>query len=54
MKVIVVGNRYFNEDQIRERMFTAGGGPDSSLRHGRYSDGFARRDEDAIAAPVPR
>jgi outer membrane protein insertion porin family len=47
-KVNIVGNRYFNESQLRERMFLQEAGL-IRLRHGRYSDGFARRDESAIA-----
>lgn len=42
------GNRYFDTETIRERMFLA----TSSLlqfRHGRYSESFRRRDEEAIA-----
>lgn len=47
--VAVAGNRYFSERQIRERIFLQEAGR-IRLRHGRYSDGFARRDEEAIAA----
>jgi outer membrane protein assembly complex protein YaeT len=46
--VKLVGNRYFSEQQLRERMFLREAGF-IRLRHGRYSDGFARRDEDAVA-----
>jgi outer membrane protein assembly complex protein YaeT len=45
--VDVVGNKYFSESQIRERMFLREAGR-LRLRHGRYSDGFANRDEDAV------
>ncbi len=47
--VIVKGNEYFTTDQITERMFLQPAGF-LRLRHGRYSDSFARRDEDAIEA----
>ena len=42
------GEQYFTEDQIRERIFTHAAGF-LMMRHGRYSEGFARRDEDASA-----
>jgi outer membrane protein assembly complex protein YaeT len=45
--VKIVGNRYFSEGALRERMFLREAGF-IRLRHGRYSDGFARRDEEAI------
>ena len=48
-RVDVVGNRYFATSAIRERMFLRPNGF-IRLRHGRYSDGFARRDEDALTA----
>ncbi len=49
VSVDVRGNRYFTGAQIRERIFTHTAGF-IILRHGRYSEGFARRDEDAIKA----
>jgi outer membrane protein insertion porin family len=45
----VTGNKYFTTDEIRERMFIQPAGF-IRARHGRYSDGFARRDEDSIRA----
>ncbi|HVX67842.1 MAG TPA: POTRA domain-containing protein [Bryobacteraceae bacterium] len=47
--VQVLGNHYFKTDAIRERMYIQPAGL-VRLRHGRYSTGFARRDEDAIKA----
>jgi outer membrane protein insertion porin family len=47
--VDVKGNKYFTVDQIKERMFIQKAGF-LILRHGRYSDGFAKRDKDAIEA----
>jgi outer membrane protein insertion porin family len=49
VNVAIKGNRYFREEAIRERMFIQKAGF-LILRHGRYTDGFARRDEDAIEA----
>jgi outer membrane protein insertion porin family len=49
VKVDVQGNRYFTRDQIRERMFLQPAGF-VRLRHGRYSEGFAKRDEESIKA----
>ncbi len=49
VKVEVQGNRYFTREQIRERMFIQPAGF-LRLRHGRYSDGFARRDAESIRA----
>src|SRR5205085_4094626 len=49
VKVDIAGQRYFNTDQLRERMFLQEKGF-IRLRHGRYSDGFVRRDEAAIVA----
>ena len=43
----LVGNRYFEARQIRERMLLT---PASlEFRHGRYSEAYRRRDEDSIA-----
>ena len=43
----ITGNQYFRTIDIRERMFLA---PASfSLRHGRYSEAFRRKDEENIA-----
>jgi outer membrane protein insertion porin family len=47
VKVDIAGNRYFNTSQIRERMFLQEAGF-VRLRHGRFSDGFLRRDQSAI------
>jgi outer membrane protein insertion porin family len=42
----IEGNKYFNTETIRERMFIA---PASfTLRRGRYSEAFRRRDEETI------
>lgn len=42
----LAGNKYFDAETIRERMLIQ---PASfTLRHGRYSDAFARKDESAI------
>ena len=49
VKVDVTGNRYFTTAQIRERMFLQPAGT-IRLRHGRFSQGFAKRDEQAITA----
>lgn len=46
VRVSVVGNKYFGVDTIRERMLIA---PASfTVRHGRYSDAFVRRDTASI------
>lgn len=43
----ITGNNYFDENTIRERMFMA---PASfTLRHGRYSDAFRRKDEQGVS-----
>jgi outer membrane protein insertion porin family len=47
VKVSVQGNRYFKTADIRQRMFIQPAGF-LILRHGRYSEGFAKRDEQAI------
>jgi outer membrane protein insertion porin family len=47
VRVDIQGNRYFTAEAVRERMFLQTAGF-IRLRHGRYSEGFARRDEDAI------
>ena len=44
--VAIVGNRYFDTDDIRERMFIQPGS--FPLRRGRYSEAFQRKDEDNI------
>lgn len=49
VSVEVKGNRYFTKDQIRERMFLQPKGM-LRLRHGRYSESFSDRDEQAIEA----
>ena len=47
VEVEVRGNRYFTAEDIRERMFIRPAGF-LILRRGRYSEGLARRDEEAI------
>jgi len=47
--VDIKGNRYFQTDALRERMFLQPAGF-LYLRHGRYSEGFAKSDENAISA----
>jgi len=47
--VNIRGNRYFTTPNIRERMFLQPKGF-IRLRHGRYSEGFARRDQESIKA----
>jgi outer membrane protein insertion porin family len=49
VKVDVAGNHYFKTDQIRERMYLQPAGT-IRLRHGRFSQGFAKRDEQSITA----
>ena len=49
VRVDIKGNKYFTVDQIRERMYLQPKGW-LRLRHGRYSESFASRDEDAIKA----
>lgn len=49
VNVEVQGNHYFATDVIRERMYIQTAGL-IRIRHGRYSTGFARRDEGAIKA----
>ncbi len=47
VRIEIHGNRYFTEGTLRERMFLE---PSSiRFRHGRYSDGFRRKDEQTIA-----
>ena len=47
VRVTISGGKYFDEDNIRERMFLQ---PASfRLRHGRYSEAFRRKDEENIA-----
>jgi outer membrane protein assembly complex protein YaeT len=48
VKVSIAGNRYFNEDAIRERMYIQ---PASfTLRRGRYSEALQRKDQENIAS----
>ena len=47
VRVDIRGNHYFSTADIRERMFIQPKGF-IRLRHGRYSQGFADRDQDAI------
>ena len=49
VKVGIQGNHYFTEQDIRDRMFLQPAGF-LRLRHGRYTEGFVRRDEDTIKA----
>ncbi len=45
--VEIRGNKYFKADNLRERMFLE---PSSiQLRHGRYSEAFRKRDEEAVS-----
>jgi outer membrane protein insertion porin family len=48
VRVAITGNRYFDTDSIRERMFMQPAGF-LVLRHGRYSEAFRRRDQRSIA-----
>lgn len=47
VKVEVNGNKYFSTAEIRGRMYLQPAGT-IRLRHGRFSQGFAKRDEQAI------
>lgn len=49
VSVSIQGNHYFQKADIRARMFTEPAGF-VRLRHGRFSDSFAKRDEAAIQA----
>ena len=49
MHVEIKGNRYFTAEMLRERMFLQPAGF-LYLRRGRYSQGFAKRDEDSVTA----
>jgi len=49
LRVNLQGNRYFSSTDIRQHMFIQPKGL-VRLRHGRYSDGFANKDKDAIEA----
>jgi outer membrane protein insertion porin family len=47
VRLDIIGNKYFTNDMIRERMFIA---PTAfNLRHGRYSEAFRKKDESNIA-----
>ena len=47
VRISFTGNTYFREDDLRDRMFME---PASfSLRHGRYSEAFRRKDEQNLA-----
>jgi outer membrane protein insertion porin family len=48
VRVAISGNRYFDTESIRTRMFMQPAGF-LILRHGRYSEAFRRRDEESIA-----
>jgi outer membrane protein assembly factor BamA len=43
--VAIEGNRFFNTRTLRERIFLM---PASRFWHGRYSEGFVKRDEESI------
>jgi outer membrane protein insertion porin family len=46
VKLTIEGNKYFQTDAVRERMFLT---PRSfQFRHGRYSEAFIRRDQESI------
>lgn len=46
VSLVIQGNQYFTTDDIRERMYME---PASfQLRHGRFSDGFLRKDQEDI------
>ncbi|MDP9113658.1 MAG: BamA/TamA family outer membrane protein [Acidobacteriota bacterium] len=47
-RVAVSGNTYFKADTLQERMFTAPAA--FTLRHGRYSEAFLRKDQDTLSA----
>jgi outer membrane protein assembly complex protein YaeT len=47
VRVAITGNRYFDTDSVRERMFMQPAGF-LILRHGRYSEAFRLRDEQSI------
>jgi outer membrane protein assembly complex protein YaeT len=49
VRVDIKGVHYFKERDIRERMYIHAAGT-MRLRYGRYTEGFARRDRDAILA----
>ena len=49
VNVAIQGNRYFTTAEIRERLFTQPKGV-ITLRHGRYSQSLADRDEKAVQA----
>ncbi len=46
-KVSIAGNSYFKEDTIRERMYMQGAS--FTMRRGRYSEAFQRKDQATIA-----
>ncbi len=47
VRVNVAGNKYFDSDTIRERMFIAPAA--FNLRHGRFSEAFRKKDEENVA-----
>jgi outer membrane protein insertion porin family len=48
VKLTIEGNKYFQTDAVRERMFLT---PKSfQFRHGRFSEAFVRRDEESITS----
>jgi outer membrane protein assembly complex protein YaeT len=49
VRVEIAGNRYFKTSEISDRIFIHKAGF-IQLRHGRYSDSFAKRDKDSIEA----
>jgi len=44
----IVGGQYFSKDDLRERMFLQPAGT-LTMRHGRYSEAFRKKDEENIA-----
>jgi outer membrane protein insertion porin family len=46
-KVTVRGNRYFNQETIRERMYMQAAS--FTMHHGRYSEAFQRKDQESIS-----
>jgi len=47
VRLSIAGNQYFDKETIRERMFITPAA--FTVRHGRYSDAFRRKDEASIA-----
>ena len=47
VRVVISGNKYFDEEDIRERLFMQRAS--FRMRHGRFSEAFRRKDEENIA-----